>query len=149
MKATRLLALAAIGLLAANFQCQSASEAPCPAQEIAGVGVQYYPCIADRNGQEAKLFVVNSQQEFGDAFRCSSYRPRPEIFRDSTLLVGWKNYCCCGRVKSQNLHYDCASNTYTYRVAIEPGVCQAALPVVSQLRVPKLPAGARVLIEIQ
>ncbi|NML66023.1 hypothetical protein HHL22_12490 [Hymenobacter sp. RP-2-7] len=149
MRATRLLALATSSLLAANFQCRSAGEAPCPDQEIAGVSVQFYPCIPDRSGQEAKLFVINSQQEFGDAFICSSYRPRPAVFSDSTLLVGWKNYCCCGHVKSQSLRYDCAANTYTYKVEIEQGVCAAAFPVVSQLRVPKLPAGAKVVIDMQ
>jgi hypothetical protein len=150
MKAIQLLALAATGLLTMNNSChQNDTEEPCPDQEIAGTSPQFYPCITDRNGSDAKLFVVNSQQEFGDAFMCSSYRPRQSAFQDSTLLVGWKNYASCGHVKSQQVVYSCASNTYTYKVVIEAGVCQAAMPVTSQLLVPKLPAGAKVVIDMQ
>lgn len=148
MKAIQLLALVATGLLTLNNSChQDATDEPCPAQEIAGTSVQAYPCIVDQSGQNAQLFVINSPQEFGAAFPCSSYRPRASLFRDSTLLVGWKNYANCGHVKSQRLLSTCTS--YTYKVAIEAGVCQAALPVTSQLLVPKLPAGAKVVIDMQ
>jgi hypothetical protein len=149
MKATQLLALAACSLLAANFRCQSAEEAPCPDQEIVGTVPTLYPCRSDNNEPAAKVFVINSVQEYGDAFGCSSTLPSQVDFTKNTLLVGWKNYCCCGHVKSQSLHYTCAANTYTYKVVIEAGVCQAARPVASVLLVPKLPADAKVVIDMQ
>jgi len=150
MKAIQLLALAATGLLTMNNSChQNDTEEPCPDGEIAGTSPQFYPCITDRNGSDAKLFVVNSQQEFGDAFACSSYRPRQSAFQDSTLLVGWKNYSSCVRIKSQSLVYSCGSNTYTYKVEVEDRPCLAPMSIASQLLVPKLRAGAKVVIDMQ
>lgn len=150
MKATQLGALVAISLLAMSHSCrESATDAPCPESEIGGTSPQFYPCIPDQRNPEPQLFVINSQAEFGKAFACSSYSPRQSALRDSTLLVGWKYYASCGHVKSQRLTYACASNTYTYRVEIEAGMCAAAFPVKSQLLVPKLPAGAKVVLEMQ
>ncbi|MGI4833076.1 MAG: hypothetical protein ACRYFK_06390 [Janthinobacterium lividum] len=149
MKAIRLLALATSSLLALGNRCQQADEAPCPDQEIIGTVPILFPCRPDPTEKGAKVFVINSVQEYGNTFGCSSTLPSRVDFTQNTLLVGWKNYCCCGHVKRQSLRYACAANTYTYRVEIEAGVCQAVLPVASVLLVPKLPAGAKVLIEME
>lgn len=142
-------ALLAASLLLSAFSCERKNEDPCANQEIAGRSYQFYPCISNQQGAGAQLFVVNSADEFSSAFGCASFRPADAFFRDSTLLVGWKQYCCCGHVKSQRLTYSCEANTYTYQVAIEAGVCAAAMPVTSQLLVPKLPAGAKVVLDMQ
>jgi len=149
MKATQLLALAATCLLVLGNRCQSAEEGPCPDQEITGTVPTLYPCQFGASDKEAKVFVINSVQAYSDAFGCSSTLPSQVDFTKNTLLVGWKNYCCCGHVKSQRLHYACAANTYTYQVELEQGVCQAAFPVASVLLVPKLADGAKVLIDMQ
>lgn len=149
---TPLLSVAALlstSLLLSAFSCERKTDDPCANREIAGRSYQFYPCISNQQSPSAQLFVVNSAAEFSNTFSCSSYRPRNAVFQDSTLLVGWTQYCCCGHVKSQRLTYSCASNTYTYQVEIEQGVCAAAMPVTSQLLVPKLPAGANVAIDMQ
>ncbi|RZK90821.1 MAG: hypothetical protein EOO62_34530, partial [Hymenobacter sp.] len=105
MKALRLLALAASSLLAMNLQCSSPKEEPCPTQEIAGTTPQLYPCLTDRTGTQARVFVINSVADYSAAFPCASTLPSQVDFTANTLLVGWKNYCCCGHVKSQRLLY--------------------------------------------
>lgn len=150
MKASQFFASAAIGLLAISSSCQHSSgeEEPCPSQEIAGTTPQLWPCRTDRS-TTAQVFVINSAIEYSNAFMCSSTLPSQVDFSKNTLLVGWKNYCCCGHVKSQRLLYSCSPKTYTYQVEIEAGTCGTALPVASMLLVPKLPAGARVVIDMQ
>lgn len=149
MKPLHYLALAALSLLSLNNSChKDEGETPCPTQEIPGASPQYRPCVPGQSGSEAKLFVINSVAEYQAAFPCASTLP-VATFADSTLLVGWKAYCCCGHVKSQRLLRACETNKYTYKVEIEEGPCAAAMPVISAWRVPKLPAGAQVAIDMQ
>ena len=130
-----------------NLQCSTPQEEPCPSQEITGTVPKLFPCVPDQSGSAAKLFVINSVADYSAAFPCASTLPSQVDFTANTLLVGWKNYCCCGHVKSQRLVSTCDS--YTYQVEIEQGACAAAFPVASLLLVPKLPAGAKVLIDMQ
>lgn len=149
MHLRRLLALAALSLLAMSNSCKKEDVAPCNASAdvtltpLAGLKAtitEPVPYVGQINE-----YVINSAAEYHELF---AGKKLPAVdFTTHTLLAGKTRTASSYHLLAQQVVQTCAG--YTYSVQLAPGPAPTGASVVYFVLVPKLPATAKVAFEVQ
>ena len=149
MKVRRLLALAALSLLAMSNSCKKEDAAPCNAAAdvtlttlagLKGSIIEPVPYVGQTNE-----YVVNSAAEYQELF--SGKKLPPVDFTRHTLLAGKTRTASSYRLLTQQVVQTCTG--FTYAVQLAPDAAPAGACVVYYALVPKLPEGAKVAFDVQ
>ena len=149
MHLRRLLALAALSLLAMSNSCKKEDVAPCnasadvtltPLMGLKATITEPVPYVGQTNE-----YVINSAAEYHELF---AGKKLPAIdFATHTLLAGKTRTASSYHLLAQQVVQTCAG--YTYSVQLAPGPAPTGASVVYCVLVPKLPATAKVAFEVQ
>jgi hypothetical protein len=149
MQLRRLLALAALSLLAMSNSCKKEDMAPCNAAAdvtltpLAGLRASIsepVPYVGQTNE-----YVINSAAEYHELF--GTKKLPPVDFARHTLLAGKTRTASSYHLLAQQVVQTCTG--FTYAVQLAPDAAPKVASVVYFVLVPKLPAAAKVAFEVQ